>query len=92
MPLFRKETNWTFSTALTKVLPKHELRVGFDFVRLELNHHQAEFGDYGLKGGFSFSDNIDRRPRLHVAGLEPVRRLPARACRTTTRRTSRRSR
>jgi hypothetical protein len=57
MPLFRKEKNWTFSSAITKVLPKHELRVGFDFVRLELNHYQAEFGDYGLKGGFSFSGN-----------------------------------
>ena len=28
-----------------------------DFVRLELNHRQAEWGDYGLKGGFSFSNN-----------------------------------
>ena len=28
-----------------------------DFVRLELNHRQAEWGDYGLKGGFSFSGN-----------------------------------
>jgi hypothetical protein len=54
MPLFRKERNWTASVALTKVLPKHEIRAGFDFVRLELNHFQAEFGNYGLKGGFSF--------------------------------------
>ena len=43
---------------LTKVFPKHELRVGFDFVRHELNHYQAEFGDYGLKGGFSFGGNM----------------------------------
>ncbi|MFN8090953.1 MAG: TonB-dependent receptor [Vicinamibacteria bacterium] len=57
MPLFRTEKNWTFSSAITKVFPKHEVRVGFDFVRLELNHYQAEFGDYGLKGGFSFSNN-----------------------------------
>jgi hypothetical protein len=62
MPLFRTEKNWTFSTALTKVLPKHEIRVGFDFVRLELNHYQAEFGDYGLKGGFSFSNNTTGTP------------------------------
>jgi len=62
MPLFRTEKNWTFSTAITKVFPKHELRVGFDFVRLELNHYQAEFGDYGLKGGFSFSGNVTGAP------------------------------
>jgi hypothetical protein len=62
MPLFRTEKNWTFSTAITKVLPKHEIRVGFDFVRLELNHYQAEFGPYGLKGGFAFSNNTTGAP------------------------------
>ena len=49
-PLFRTEKNWTFSSALTKVFPKHEVRVGFDFVRLELNHFQAEFGDLRPEG------------------------------------------
>jgi hypothetical protein len=58
MPLKRKELNYSFSSALTKVFPKHELRVGVDVVKLELNHLQAEFGNYGLKGGFSFSGNI----------------------------------
>jgi hypothetical protein len=62
MPLFRTEKNWTFSTAITKVLPKHEIRAGFDFVRLELNHYQAEFGPYGLKGGFEFSNNTTGAP------------------------------
>lgn len=57
MPLFRKELNYSFSSALTKVFPKHEVRAGIDIVKLELNHRQAEFGDYGLKGGFSFSGN-----------------------------------
>lgn len=57
MPLFRKEITYTFTTALTKVFPKHELRTGIDFVRMELNHRQAEFGDMGLKGGFTFSGN-----------------------------------
>ncbi len=57
MPLFRKEINYSFSSALTKVFPKHEVRVGVDIVKLELNHRQAEFGNYGLKGGFSFSGN-----------------------------------
>lgn len=55
MPLFRKELNYSFSSALTKVFPKHEVRGGVDIVKLELNHRQAEFGDYGLKGGFGFS-------------------------------------
>lgn len=58
MPLFRKEINYSFSSALTKVLSKHELRTGVDIVKMELNHRQAEFGNYGLKGGFSFSRDI----------------------------------
>jgi hypothetical protein len=58
MPLFRHERSWTFTTNLTKILPKHELRFGLDFVRHELNHFQAEFGYYGLKGGFSFDGNV----------------------------------
>jgi hypothetical protein len=58
MPLFRHERSWTFTTNFTKVIPKHELRFGLDFVRHELNHYQAEFGDYGLKGGFSFDGRV----------------------------------
>jgi hypothetical protein len=57
MPLNRKELNYSFSTAATKVFQKHEVRTGVDIVKLELNHKQAEFGDYGLKGGFSFNGN-----------------------------------
>lgn len=56
MPLFRKERSFTFSSALTKVIPKHDLRLGVDVVHHRLNHRQAEFGNYGLKGGFSFSN------------------------------------
>ena len=62
MPLFRKERNWTASLALTKVFPKHEIRAGFDFVRLELNHFQAEWGNYGLKGGFNFDGRVTGTP------------------------------
>jgi len=58
MPLFRKEINYSFSSALTKVLTKHEVRVGVDIIKLELNHRQAEFGNYGLKGGFGFSGTV----------------------------------
>lgn len=57
MPLFRKEINYSFSSALTKVLDKHEVRAGVDIVKLELNHRQAEFGTYGLRGGLGFSGN-----------------------------------
>ena len=57
MPLWRKEISYSGTLALTKVFAKHEMRTGMDFVRLELNHRQAEWGDYGLKGGFSFSNN-----------------------------------
>jgi hypothetical protein len=56
MPLFRKERSYTFSSALTKVLPHHDVRVGVDVVHHRLNHRQAEFGTYGLKGGFGFSN------------------------------------
>lgn len=58
MPLFRTEINYSFSSALTKVFAKHELRAGFDLVKLELNHRQAEFGPYGLRGGFSFGGQV----------------------------------
>jgi hypothetical protein len=57
MPLWRKEISYSGSVGVTKVFSKHEVRTGMDFVRLELNHRQAEWGDYGLKGGFSFSGN-----------------------------------
>ena len=57
MPLYRKELNYSFSSAVTKIFPKHEVRLGVDIVKLDLNHRQAEFGTYGLKGGFGFSSN-----------------------------------
>ncbi len=68
MPLFRKERSYTFSSALTKVLPRHELRVGVDVVRHELNHIQAEFGNYGVRGGFSFGGNITGAPGYVALG------------------------
>jgi hypothetical protein len=55
MPLFRDERTYTFSSALTKAFQHHDVRVGADVVRLELTHRQAEFGTYGLRGGFGFS-------------------------------------
>ena len=63
MPLFRKERSYTFSTALTKVFQRHDLRVGVDVVRHELNHIQAEFGDIGgVRGGFRFNGTVTGAP------------------------------
>ncbi|MGE0884114.1 MAG: TonB-dependent receptor [Blastocatellales bacterium] len=68
MPLFRKELNYSFSSALTKVFSKHEVRAGVDIVKLTLDHRQAEFGNYGLKGGFSFSGNVTGAPNYVALG------------------------
>jgi outer membrane receptor protein involved in Fe transport len=62
MPLFRKEITYSFSSALTKVFTGHEVRLGVDVVRMELNHRQAEIGDFGLRGGFYFSGNVTGAP------------------------------
>jgi hypothetical protein len=58
MPLFRHERSYTFSQALTWVKGRHQVRTGIDVVRHELNHFQAEFGNYGLKGGFQFGGSV----------------------------------
>lgn len=68
MPLFRKERSYTFSSAVTKVLPRHELRMGVDVVRHELNHIQAEFGPFGVRGGFTFSGNVTGAPGYVALG------------------------
>jgi outer membrane receptor protein involved in Fe transport len=63
MPLFRKETSYTFSTGLTKVLTRHELRFGVDVVKHELNHIQAEFGDAGgVRGRLAFGGDVTGTP------------------------------
>ena len=69
MPLYRKERSFTFSSALTKVIPHHDLRLGVDVVHHRLNHRQAEFGNYGLKGGFSFSNNTTGAPGYTSPGF-----------------------
>ncbi len=63
MPLFRTEQSFTFSSALTKVLPRHELRFGIDVVKHELNHFQAEFGSIGgVRGRFTFGNDLTSTP------------------------------
>ena len=63
MPLYRHERSYTFSTALTKVYQHHDVRVGVDVVRHQLNHIQAEFGDIGgVRGGFRFNGTVTGVP------------------------------
>jgi hypothetical protein len=51
-PVWRDEASYTFSTNVTKVAGKHEVRAGFDFVRLQLDHWQPE--DANPRGNFNF--------------------------------------
>ncbi len=44
-PVWRDERSYTASINLTKVAGRHELRTGFDFVRLTLDHWQPEVGN-----------------------------------------------
>jgi len=62
MPLFRKEVNYSFSSHLTKIFQKHDIKAGLQIVKLELNHRQAEWGNYGLKGGMEFSGHTTGAP------------------------------
>jgi carboxypeptidase family protein/TonB-dependent receptor-like protein len=41
-PVWRDERSYTVSANLTKVAGRHEVRSGFDFIRLRLNHWQPE--------------------------------------------------
>jgi hypothetical protein len=63
MPLFRTEQSFTFTSALTKVFTKHEVRVGVDAVKHELNHYQAEFGGAGgVRGNLTFGNDVTATP------------------------------
>jgi outer membrane receptor protein involved in Fe transport len=59
-PVWRKEVSYTASVNLTKVHGRHELRSGFDFVRLTLDHWQPEVGN--PRGNLSFSSSITGIP------------------------------
>jgi len=61
-PVFRKEITYSFSSALTKVFAGHDVRSGIDIVRMELNHRQAELGEFGLRGGFTFGGTVTGSP------------------------------
>lgn len=59
-PVWRKEVSYTASVNLTKVQGRHEIRTGFDFVRLTLDHWQPEVGN--PRGTLSFNSNITGTP------------------------------
>jgi outer membrane receptor protein involved in Fe transport len=59
-PVWRDERSYTVSTNLTKVAGRHELRTGFDFVRLRLTHWQPEVGN--PRGELTFGGGITGTP------------------------------
>jgi hypothetical protein len=59
-PVWRDERSYTFSTNLTKVSGKHELRSGFDFIRLRLNHWQPEVSN--PRGILQFNTGLTGQP------------------------------
>ena len=59
-PVWRDERSYTASVNLTKVAGRHEIRSGFDFVRLTLDHWQPEIGN--PRGDFSFGGGITGIP------------------------------
>ena len=76
-PVWRDERSYTVSTNLTKVAGRHEIRSGFDFVRLRLNHWQPEVSN--PRGDAHVRRRRHRHPRLcRRRRLERLRRVPAR--------------
>ena len=59
-PVWRDERSYTVSTNLTKVAGRHEVRTGFDFIRLRLNHWQPEVGN--PRGEVNFGGGITGQP------------------------------
>jgi hypothetical protein len=59
-PVWRTEISYTASVNLTKVQGRHELRTGFDFVRLTLDHWQPEVGN--PRGTLSFGGGLTGQP------------------------------
>jgi outer membrane receptor protein involved in Fe transport len=56
VPVWRDEASYTFSTNVTKVAGKHEIRAGFDYIRLQLDHWQPE--DANPRGNFDFGSSL----------------------------------
>lgn len=65
-PVTRHEFNYTLSTNVTKVAGRHEIRSGFDFVKLGLDHWQPEVNN--PRGQFSFGGGITGTPGYNSVG------------------------
>ena len=59
-PVWRTEVSYTASVNLTKVAGRHEVRSGFDFVRLTLDHWQPEINN--PRGQLTFGGGITGQP------------------------------
>jgi outer membrane receptor protein involved in Fe transport len=66
-PVWRKEVSYTASVNLTNVKGRHELRTGFDFVRLTLDHWQPEVGN--PRGTLTFGSGITGTPGFSQTGV-----------------------
>ncbi len=56
-PLERIEQNWTTSQNFTWIKDRHQIRFGFDFILLTLNHWQPELGG-GPRGNIHFDGDM----------------------------------
>ena len=65
-PVWRDERSYTVSTNLTKVAGRHEIRTGFDFIRLRLNHWQPEVSN--PRGILTFGGGITGTPGYNGVG------------------------
>jgi hypothetical protein len=66
VPVWRDERNYTVSTNLTKVAGRHEIRTGFDFVRLRLTHWQPEVSN--PRGELTFGGGVTGTPGYSGVG------------------------
>ena len=65
-PVWRDERSYTASANLTKVAGRHELRTGFDFIRLRLNHWQPEVSN--PRGILTFGGGVTGTPGYSGVG------------------------
>ena len=65
-PVWRTEVSYTASVNLTKVAGRHEVRTGFDFVRLTLDHWQPEIAN--PRGQLNFGGDITGIPGYSGVG------------------------
>jgi outer membrane receptor protein involved in Fe transport len=59
-PVWREERTYTVSTNLTKVTGRHEIRTGFDFIRMQMDHWQPEQAN--PRGSLTFGGGITSTP------------------------------